>query len=404
MQKRNPEFCLLGIVLNFPEYFEKIKKSGNIFLNKNCHELYNILVNEKSFNKQTILEIIKTKNVITEDDFLEIYNSEYQEDHFNIYYEYVLTNYSRQKLYQESINIYKNKIKNVDEMRLILQNLLNNLDINQELDNITSKEIIQQLAKEQIRMIKSEFPFLDQYGGYETTDLIYIAGRPGTGKTSLILNLIKKHLSEKQPIGIFSLEIKPKRIMMSLACMDVGIPEWRIKMNLLNSVEKQRYYESLEKYYNDNLVFGQKFDITSIAQKVKKMKKENKIELLYIDYLGQITGGEGKTKYEQTGDVSRKLKKMAFENEIPIVCLCQLNRESVKGERKPRISDLRDSGNLEQDADVIVLLSEKCILDADKFESIIECDFAKNRNNPIGSCEIYFNKKLRKMSFNKKND
>jgi replicative DNA helicase len=398
--RKNPEYCLLGIVLNFPEYFEQIKKNGNIFQSRVCNELYSILESEKKgFNKQTLLETIKTKGMIDESDFYEVYQSEYDESHFKIYYEYVMVNYVRQKLFQNANEIYKKKIKTIDEIKDDLQNLILKLDIGTDNDNITSKQIIKEMANLQsVKLVESEIPYIDKYGGYESTDYVIIAARSSVGKTSFALNLIRMQLLRKMKIGLFSLEVRPDRIMQSLWCIQAGLSEWRLKMKQLTEEEKMKYSNSFEPFYNGNLVFGRTFNINDMARKVKKMVKENNIQMVYIDYLGFISGGEGKSKYEQVGDISKKLKRIAFDNGIPVICLAQLNRECVKADREPKVSDLRDSGEIEQDADVIILLSEKSV--DEQFQALLTVNIAKNRNNPTGKINAFFNKNLRKITFN----
>src|SRR5512138_3901812 len=111
--RKNPEYCLLGICLNEPEYLQEIK--SNIFLTPACRDLYTIITREPKFNKQTILDIIKKTGEISEDDFYDAYQAEYRADQFKTYHEYVATKYARQKLLQGATEIYRNNIKTIDE-------------------------------------------------------------------------------------------------------------------------------------------------------------------------------------------------------------------------------------------------------------------------------------------------
>lgn len=400
----NAEYCLMGIVLNYPEYWKELCKSGNIFLNKICNEIYSILESERgNFNKQTVLDIIKSKHTITEFDFYEVYQSAYEEAQFKIYYEYVLTQYSRQKLFTMANEIYKKQIKSIDEMRNDIQEIVMKLDLGVSNDNVCAKVLIQELADQehQIKMIDSQIPFIDGFGGLETTDFVIIAARPSVGKTSIMLEMIEHDvIQSKYSVGIFSIEVQNKRLLMSLACKKAGVNEWKLKTGLINDWEKQKYYEAFQHFYREDIYFGNVFDISLMEQKIKKMVRDG-CRKIYIDYLGLIAGGQGHNQNDRIGNISGRLKRLAKELNVPIITLCQLNRESAKNDRPPIMADLRDSGSLEQDADVIILLSKKNDVEGKPFEIIMDIDIAKNRNNPVGHQIAHFNKSIRKIKFYK---
>jgi len=397
----NVEYNLMGIILNYPEYIKQV--DTNIFQNEICRKLYDVIKKENKFNRETIIENIKNSSDINEYDINVIYNTFYRVEDFDIYHDHVRTNWVKKRLIEKVIDISNKKIKKIDDMRNEMQDLLIILDSNKDEENISSKKIVQGIMERNynIKTVKSNIPYIDYYGGYEITDLIIIAARTSIGKTSLILNLILDQILEKRKIGIFSLEVGNDKICSNIAFIQSGLSEWKMKRGLLSKEQTMKYYESFQYLYSESLMMGNVNDISKIELKIKKMIKENKIEMIYIDHLGYIKGGEGKSRYDQVSNIVIRLKRLAYEYEIPVICLAQLNRECIKNERKPRLSDLRESGEIEQSADIIMLLSEKSSITS-TMEITLNCEIAKNRNNPTGEFPILFDKKIRKMIF--KND
>jgi len=397
-KKKNPENCLLGIIMNYPEHFEALKKTGNIFQDRICKELYDILEKENTFNKQTILDLLQ-KRTISEDEFNNIYLSEFQESQFKIYHEYVLTKFVRRTLMTEASNIYHKEIKSIDEIKKELNDLLLKIDLAITIKNITAEEVIKEIMNSnfQVKTFESGIEYIDQFGGYEVTDFIVLAARPSVGKTSLALNLIRKHLLNNKKVGFFSLEVNPPKIIQKLVCLHTEVEEWKCRKGILNSVEKENLIKGFNFYYNKNLIFGKCYNIMDIVRQIEKMKKENNIDIVYIDYLQFISGDFRKNKYEVTSEISKQLKTVARELETPVFCLAQLNRETEKRGGRPRMSDLRDSGTIEQDADMIIMLSEK--EKVEQYKSILYCDFIKMRNMPVGEKEIAFDKNKGQMIF-----
>ena len=395
--RKHPEYCLLGICLNYPEYFENIRHVGNIFQTDLCYRLYEILKNTEKFNAQTIADITKSAG-INEADFDNVYNSLYIVEEFHVYLEHIMSAYAKRKLLSSAKELLQNKTKSIIEIRSEIMKIIDTIDTIGADDNITSYQIVHEMlnSKNKTRYIKSNIPYIDEQGGYEETDYIIVGARSSIGKTTFALNLIRQQILEKRKIGFFSLEVKPKKIMQILMAMEAQLNEYRIKMNSISPLEAEKLVNAASVFYNHNLIFGTVFDIEKIKKRFVKMIEAG-AEIIYVDYLSYITGGKGKSQYEKVSYISQQLKLLAYEYNTPLVTLAQLNRSNEKEGRKPRKSDLRDSGNIEQDADIIILLSEKAVLGKTKI--VLNVDIAKYRNGQCGDVEAYFEKSLRQIRF-----
>ena len=259
--------------------------------------------------------------------------------------------------------------------------------------------------------------------GWQKSDMIILAARPSVGKTALALNLcLNASLRTKRPVGIFSLEMPAESLMMRLianrSTVELGkIQTGKISQRDYLAIDKAISELSSTKLFIDDSPNIKLMDILSKARKLKLEQPD--LALIMIDYIGLITTGNKKVESRQVevSEISRQLKSLARELEIPIIVLSQLSRnveQSGKGGRRPVISDLRESGSIEQDADVIMLLSrpdyqkngsenmrekipdnEKPIItDNGETASLVTVDVGKNRNGPIGTVELVFTKSI----------
>ena len=400
--RKHPEYCLMGIVLNYPEYWEQLKPIGNIFQNALCYRIYEILCTVEKFNNQTIRDIVVTGN-IHEDEYDNIYNSLFEVEKFDTYLEHVMIKDAKDKSLKIIREMLSNKHKSILEIRKDFVKIIDRLDKVGTSDIITSHEIIHEMMQPNAKpdkYIKSHIPWIDERGGYQCTDLSYIAARPSVGKTTMALNLISPHvILENKKAGIISLEMSAKSLVKILISREAEINEYRIRTGQLSPAEGARVMSATEKFYNNNIIFCEKSgNIEKIKKNCIKMI-EMGAEIIYIDYIQEITGGVGGNKNDELGYICRSLKAIARDYETPIVALVQLNRDCERENRKPRKSDLKSSGDLEQSADIIILLSEKSVLSKTKIT--LNVDIAKYRNGQCGEIEAYFEKSLRRIIFNK---
>lgn len=231
--------------------------------------------------------------------------------------------------------------------------------------------------------------------GFGNSQFIVLAARPSHGKSAFIQDLCCEIATNGNPVAFFSLEMSRDDLMSRLIARETGIAGTRIMSGKLNSSEWQKVKEVQEKYRNVPLYFDDthKISITSLTAKARRLKKNKNISMLVIDYLQLITGNQ-KFEYNQAkyiGDISNKLKQISKELDIPVVALSQLSREvekRKKDDRFPVLSDLRDSGEIEQDADVVMFLTNFSRNDISEWNGIdvsssIMIDIAKCRHGKL---------------------
>lgn len=252
-----------------------------------------------------------------------------------------------------------------------------------------------------LRGLASGFTDLDKYlSGLQKSDLIILGARPSYGKTSLALDIARQaaFLNQK-PVGVFSLEMSKEQIVDRLIAAEGGVPLWRLRTGKLNSeMDFNMIQSGLDKLsqmpiFIDDSPSPNIFEIRSAA---RRLQIEHGLSLLVIDYLQLIQPRTNSdSMVQQITEVSRGLKALARELDIPVLALSQLSREVDKREVKlPKLSDLRESGSIEQDADVVLFIYRK---DRDRLDlaqeeqNVTEVIIAKHRNGPLGTVKLRFN-------------
>jgi len=241
--------------------------------------------------------------------------------------------------------------------------------------------------------------------GLQASEMIIVAGRPSMGKTSFALNIAEQiAVVDQKPVGIFSLEMSKQQLAQRLLCTHSGVDSQRLRSNRVNPDEWALLAKTVGELADAPMFIDDSpgLSITALRAKARRMAKKHDIQALFVDYLQLMSAGSSnKTSREQeVSEMSRGIKAIARELQIPVVCLSQLNRgaENREGHR-PRMSDLRESGAIEQDADVIMLLhreeyyhrSDPTWKDAnmDKVGQA-ECIIAKQRNGPTDTVKLHF--------------
>jgi replicative DNA helicase len=247
--------------------------------------------------------------------------------------------------------------------------------------------------------IPSGFPSLDKItGGFQKSDLVIIAARPSIGKTSLALN-ITEHIAikEQKPVGFFSLEMSKEQLIERMLCAEAKVDMMRLKTGYLRDEDWPKLTEAYSSLYEAPIYIDDSPDVTlnDIRTKSRRLAIEAKIEIIFIDYL-QLIRSEQKVENRvlEISQITRGLKNLARELDIPIVVLSQLSRAVEKREdKRPVLSDLRESGSIEQDADVVIFLH---VPDEDNREEI-ELIVAKQRNGPQGKASLLFQQEYTKF-------
>jgi len=239
-------------------------------------------------------------------------------------------------------------------------------------------------------------------GGFHAGDLVIVAGRPGMGKTSLAMNFAEHAaLTLRQPVLVFSMEMPIDQLVTRLLASFGRIPQSHLRSGELTNDEWSRLSNAVGQIDDAPLFIDEtpSLDPGTLRSRARKVSSQYGLKLIVVDYLGlmQIPGFQ-ENRTQLVGDLSRNLKALAKELRVPVIVLSQLNRTiESREDKEPRLSDLRDSGAIEQDADVILFVQRDAFFnrnlqEADQSKSKIV--IAKHRNGPIGEVEVQFNSHL----------
>ena len=255
-----------------------------------------------------------------------------------------------------------------------------------------------------LRGLDSGYPQLDRLlGGFKRGDLIIVAARPGVGKTALILNFAHRIATKGKAVGIFSMEMGKEQVAMRLLAMTSGISSSRIDRGNFNREEMatiRRCYEemaTLPIYVDDSSVLN----IRALKNRARRLWAQHRIDIIMVDYLqlmeGMHSGEEGRV--QEVTEISRGLKQIARELKIPVIACSQLSRQvEHRSDRKPLLSDLRESGAIEQDADVVIMMYSEEYYKLQRGEhatsevmgSVVDLNIAKHRNGPTGQVRLTY--------------
>ncbi len=238
--------------------------------------------------------------------------------------------------------------------------------------------------------------------GFNNSNLMILAARPAMGKTALAINIAENICFKNNiPVGIFSLEMSAEQLVHRIICSQAEVESDKIKTGSINGEEYQRIVETVHSIQNHPLIIDDQpgIKITDLRARARRMKESWGIGFLVIDYLQLLTGSGNfrvqENRQLEISEISRMLKNLAREINIPILCLSQLSRkvEERTGHR-PVMSDLRESGSLEQDSDIVMFLLRREYYDAMDKPGMAELIVAKNRHGGIGTVNLTFRKEL----------
>ena len=235
-------------------------------------------------------------------------------------------------------------------------------------------------------------------GGLQKSNLIILAARPSYGKTSLALD-IARNASREVPVGIFSLEMSKDDIIDRIISSEAGVSLWKMRTGRLSSdgdgSDFQKISMALDSLQHNKLYIEDSSGLTILQMRAmaRRLQAEHGLGLLVVDYLQLVTPTKNNdSPVQQIAEISRGLKSLARELNIPVLALSQLSRAvENRPDQRPRLSDLRDSGSIEQDADLVFFIhrEDKHKTDSDK-KNIAEIIIAKHRNGPTGQVELFF--------------
>lgn len=229
--------------------------------------------------------------------------------------------------------------------------------------------------------------------GLQPSELIIVAARPSMGKTSLALNIIEHAgVVEKKPAVIFSLEMSAQQVAQNMLCSHAQVDAHKLRMGFLDDKQWSNLSFGLGSLSEAPIFIDDTPGLTvlEVRAKARRLKAQYDIQLIVVDYLQLMESTRAENRQQEISIISRGLKSLARELSIPVIAVSQLNRsvEAREG-HKPRMSDLRESGSIEQDADVIILLHRDNYYDSEK-DDTAEIIIAKQRNGPTGVVKLVF--------------
>lgn len=232
--------------------------------------------------------------------------------------------------------------------------------------------------------------------GLQPSDLLIIAGRPGQGKTGFLLSIAKNAgLTHKKHVAIFSLEMSNEQVVQRLISQETGIESQRMRTGKLDDHEWPLFTHAIEVFSDTHIFLDDTPAITplQLRTKCRRLHMEFGLDLIIIDYL-QLMGGDTRNdnRVQEVSYISRNLKVLARELNVPVLAAAQLSRAvEQRTDKRPVLSDLRESGSLEQDADIVMFIYRPDQYEKDTVkQNVAEIIIAKHRNGPVGSVELVF--------------
>lgn len=292
---------------------------------------------------------------------------------------------------------------------VLLKNILTGLQAESGLPYLKELEDRQEAFRERggedlgVTGVPCGYNDLDQMiNGLGKSNLIIVAGRPAMGKTAFCVN-IAEHVcfTLNKPVGVFSLEMSAEQLLHRMICCQSEVESKKIQTGALSGMEYQRIVASVNNLQKHTMIIDDQpgLRITDLRARARRMKEAFDIQLLVVDYLQLLSGSSSYSNSDnrqgEISEISRMLKNLARELDIPIICPCQLSRkvEERTGHR-PMMSDLRESGAIEQDADVVMFILRREYYDPYDKPGMAEIIVGKNRHGKIGSVDLAFRSEL----------
>ena len=249
-----------------------------------------------------------------------------------------------------------------------------------------------------MRGVPTHFPDLDNIlSGLQKSDLIILAARPSIGKSTLAMDIARQiGVYSKVPVGVFSLEMGSDQLVDRMIAAQANIDLWRLRTGKLQAEDFQRIGDAMGVLSEAPIFIDDSGSVNIMGMRTmaRRLQAEHKLGLIIIDYLQLMEGRSRKSdnRVQEISEISRGLKQLARELNIPIIALSQLSRSiESRPDQLPKLSDLRESGSIEQDADIVLFLYREDRVKPDTpNKNIVDVIIAKHRNGPVGRVQLYF--------------
>lgn len=371
-----------------------------MFFNKDCKRLYDVIINtyetiDKGLLGTDLYRLTVEKMFDLESDFKNIFIIQDLESYWypkstykywvkqvqSAYYAETFKLAETEEEYQ-NILAEQHKLTADAEMQLLS-------------DNLT---IIEDYEKTKGTSITTPWKSVNSLiGSMQGGDMIVLAGSTGCGKTCFMLNLAIGIAEQGKTVDIFSLEMPRNQLVQRIACSQTGVDAKKFRTFTLTNtdIKKLRSYLDTDfKKLKINVFPRQKVSISEI----ERIEKKSKSDIIFIDYLGLIEGDKRLSRYDRFSEISRTIKLMAMVTNKPVIALHQLNREFMQRDNKePQLSDLRESGQIEQDSDMVWFVYRPGMFDDKVSQSLLKFKVAKNRHAEVGVVDMAMNGDLQKI-------
>ena len=416
------EQSLLSCIIKKGELIKEIALEENHFVELKHQKIFTAM---KSLEEKNIhVDIITVLNELGNDSLLfgghtylaELFNMITNESNFKTYENFILNDYKVRQTKEltnqiqefhssKDINQIKGLVYQLNElMEEGEKNEFNLIEVLADIEDFTNSDF------DGVQGVPTGFYKLDAItDGWKEEDLIILAARPSVGKTAFVLELSKQALLRNYAVDFFSLEMSAKSLLTRMICNLGQINAGKMKnpKKFFNKLDHENYKKTQTALSNmkDRFVIHDQSGPTvqTIRSKVRNSLKNipDKKHVVIIDYLTLVQGTGRKERHLEVGEISRNLKRMARELQVPVIVLAQLNRAlEQRKEKKPMLSDLRDSGEIEQDADKVLFLHRDDYFEANKSEDEVPVDviIAKNRNGSLDTVELTFKKNFQQFT------
>lgn len=286
-------------------------------------------------------------------------------------------------------NLFEKRVlsecKTINEMQAA-QELVNKYKLQERESKLfdVALQYINDYENKSENIIKTEYNSIDNLiGGFQGGNYVILAGATGMGKTAMAINMIMNIIKHNKKVLLISLEMTPWEILARIISKELKITSESIRNHSLSEQALTRYMQYIDgeefKHLQECLTIPANNNLT--ISKIEEIVRKSKSNIVFIDYLGLIKSEMKASSYEQVSDISRRLKLLAMETDKPIVCLHQLNRAAAdRKDKRPVLSDLRDSGKIEQDADFITFVYRPCYYNATLDKKYMEFIVGKSRH------------------------
>lgn len=383
--------------------------------------IYNMLKNDMAVDLVTLLEYLKSTEQLEKAGgvtyITEVSSSVPTTANLEAYIKIVEEKSTLRKLIKASTKIIEDSYNRQGEVENVLDNAEKKIFDIAEKRNTSDFEPLNQVLergfleierlfnnKGEITGISSGIKDLDaKTSGFQKGDMVLIAARPSMGKTTFALNIAEHAaLREGKSVVIFSLEMSKEQLAYKLLCSEANVDLLKLRTGSLEDKDWENIARatgplSKAKIYIDDTAG---VSVMEMRSKCRKLKMEYGIDMILIDYLQLMSGSSSESRQQEVSEISRSIKALAKEMECPVIALSQLSRApEQRADHRPMLSDLRESGSIEQDADVVMFLYRDEYYNKETDEkNIAECILAKQRNGPVGTVKMAFIGNLSKFA------